>query len=57
MFLISHWNSMINEGPGKIRIRAKLYAFRSCRSQCNQTLHGMLFRPEEGRGLLFDAKF
>ena len=34
-----------------------LYAFGPCRSQCNQTLHGILFRPGEGEGLFFDPKF
>ncbi len=34
-----------------------LYAFGSCRSQCNQTLHSLLFRLGEGRGLFFDSKF
>ena len=34
-----------------------LYAFGPCRSQCNQTLQGILFRPGEGQGILFDPKF
>jgi hypothetical protein len=34
-----------------------LYVFAPCRSQCNQTLHGIFFRLGEGQGLLFDPKF
>jgi hypothetical protein len=34
-----------------------LYAFGPCRSQCNQTLHSLLFRSEEDRGVIFNPKF
>jgi hypothetical protein len=34
-----------------------LYAFGPGRSRCNQTLHGILFRLGEGRGLLFYPKY
>jgi hypothetical protein len=33
-----------------------LYALLPCKSQCNQTWHGILFRPGEVRELLFDPK-
>jgi hypothetical protein len=32
------------------------YAFRHRTSKCNQTLQGILFRPEEGQRLLFIKK-
>jgi hypothetical protein len=46
----------IGFGLWRPEMKCRITSFGSCRSQCNQTLHSLLFRPGEGRGLNFDLR-